>query len=90
MLCRLTTRKNRDGLIPFFEYEKYSKQNQQKSDSMVPVEAFFHVKYGKNYENCKGDDFLNYFELGYGIDFVSEAVGGNLKAVLKKSNQPAD
>ena len=41
-------------------------------------------------ENCKGDDFLNYFELGYGIDFVSEAVGGNLKAVLKKSNQPAD
>lgn len=75
---------------PIFEYEKYSKQNQQKSDSMVPVEAFFHVKYGKNYENCKGDDFLNYFELGYGIDFVSEAVGGNLKAVLKKSNQPAD
>ena len=77
-------------LIPFFEYEKYSKQNQQKSDSMVPVEAFFHVNMEKTMKIAKGDDFLNYFELGYGIDFVSEAVGGNLKAVLKKSNQPAD
>lgn len=77
-------KENRDVLIPFLNMKiqqaKSAEIRQHGSSG-----SLLSCKIWKNYENCKGDDFLNYFELGYGIDFVSEAVGGNLKAVLKKA-----
>lgn len=56
---------------------------------MVPLHALAKIHPGKYDEDAKRDDFLDDFELIGGEFAVADAVGGHLKAIFGKRNQPA-
>lgn len=61
---------------------------------MVPFQHSLKRKGRKNDEHHEGDDLLNDFQLNEGevaaVPFKPNAVGGHLKTVLEKSNQPTE
>ena len=69
--------------------EKDSEADAGEAGGVVPTKLFAKISDGKDSEDCKGDDFLNCFELS-GVEFVgTDAIGGNLKAVFEKGDAPA-
>jgi len=74
----------------FLEHKEYSDNHKPEANKVVPLEGFFEIddrKYGKNNE---GDDFLDGFKLSTVELAIAYAVGRDLKAILKKGDQPAD
>ena len=53
---------------------------------MVPADRFSQVKHREYGEHRDCDDFLDYFQLGAGINRVADAIGGNGKAILEEGD----
>lgn len=75
--------------VPSFEDEKSCQQKKQKTDRVVPFQPFFEVKRRKDCKNRKGNNFLHDFKLRGGKIVMTDAVGGNLKAIFEKGYSPA-
>ena len=72
------------------EDEERSGHDKREADGMIPGEALSEIERGENTEDGQRDDFLNGLEFRSGKVAVSDAVGGNLKTVLKEGDAPAD
>ena len=64
----------------------------QKSsgDGVIPAQVRAEIEGGEDTEDGERDDFLNHLELDGGEAAVADAVCGNLKAILKEGDTPAD
>ena len=58
--------------------------------NVVPADRLFQVEDGKHGEDHKRDDLLNRLELRSAELVGADAIGGNLKAIFKEGNHPAD
>ena len=76
------------GLL--FEDQKSREHQQNKARDVVPAQVFAQIVNRKQREHRQRDDFLQSFQLGGGIVFVTDAVGGNLQTVFEKRDAPAD
>ena len=76
-------------LVPF-EHKEDRAYHAEGGPKVVHCQLFFHNEDGEAGENCHGDYFLNNFQLRQGVDFVSESVGRDLKAIFKEGDSPAD
>lgn len=59
-------------------------------DGMVPAQMGAEIVSGKYAEHREGDDLLNHFELHGREAAIADAVGWNLKTILKEGNRPTD
>ena len=57
---------------------------------MVPAQGFVQPKSRKKHEDGQGNDLLNGFQFRCGKMSITNAVGGHLQYVFKKSQPPAD
>ena len=57
---------------------------------MIPAQSGAKVERGKNSEHRQRNDLLNHLELNRREAAISEPIGGNLKAILKEGDAPAD
>lgn len=72
------------------EYEVNRAHQTETRPQKIPAGTDTHVEYGESHENNKGDDLLNNLELGQRKVPITDSVGGNLKAIFKKSDPPTD
>ena len=72
------------------EHEEGSSDEAAEGYGVVPVEPFAEVIDGEDSEDAQGDDLLDDFELGGREGGGTDAVGGDLQAVLKEGDAPAD
>jgi hypothetical protein len=77
-------------MLPLPKNKKYSQDNQAKADHVIPAKFLFQIQDGKTGKNDKRNDFLNRFQLGGGKLSMPQTIGRNLKAILKKRDQPTD
>ena len=55
---------------------------------MIPTQFFTKVEHGEGGEDGQGDDFLQDFQLGGGIDAVAPAVGRNHEEIFEEGDPP--
>ena len=72
------------------EHEEGSADEAAEGYGVVPMEPFSEVIYGEDSEDAEGDDLLDDFELGGREGGGTDAVGGDLQAVLEEGDAPAD
>jgi hypothetical protein len=76
---------------PFVEYEEHTQHDAGEAEEVIPAKFFAEVDESENAEDCQGDGLLNHFKLIAGeAFFVAQAVGGNLKTVFEKRDEPTD
>lgn len=73
----------------FPENEIDRSEEAERSIEKIPVERFFHEPDRKDREDDHRDHFLENLQLGKSEVMVSNSVGRNLKAILKKGHRPA-
>ncbi len=76
--------------LPFLKDEEYGQNNQGKTHQVVPAQFLLQVQHGKAAEDHQGNYFLDCFQLVGIEDTMTDAVGGNLEAILEKSDAPTD
>ena len=72
------------------EHEEGSSDEAAEGYGVVPVELFAEVIDGEDSEDAQGDDLLDDFKLGGREGGGTDAVGGDLQAVLEEGDAPAD
>ena len=77
----------------FKECEKYGRNNQHKSDNVVPQQRFvIEYRYRDNSKDRQGNRFLDDFQLhqaeGTAIDFAANGVGGNHEEIFDERDTP--
>ena|ERR1700744_3653744 len=79
-------------MLKLLEHKVGAHEDEAKGDQVIPPQLFFENEDGKYTEEGKGNDFLDHLELEGAVAFylVADAVGGDLEAVFKQGNRPAD
>jgi hypothetical protein len=77
-------------VLPFFEDDDDCAYDHEESDDVVPFQFLFEVGDGEDGKDNERDYFLYGLELGGGKLVVADAVGGHLKAVFDKCDEPTD
>ena len=72
------------------EHEEGSADQAAEGYGVVPVKALSEVVNGEDSEDAERDDLLDDFELGWREGAGTDAVGGNLQAVLEEGDAPTD
>ena len=72
------------------EHEEGSTDEAAEGYGVVPVEPFAEVVDGEDTEDSEGDDLLDDLELGWRESAGTDAVGGDLQAILEEGDAPAD
>ncbi len=75
---------------PLRKHEKHRPYHQAESNYIIPLQLFSQIYDGENTEYHKGDDLLNGLELGGGEPVMTDSVCGNLKAVFREGDYPAN
>jgi hypothetical protein len=76
--------------LPLLENDRDRTDHHGKTDEVVPLERFSKIEHGEEREYGQGDDFLDSLQLGCRELVGSDAVGGHLKTMFGKGDQPAD
>ena len=61
-----------------------------KTDHIIPLQVFPQDQLGEDDEDYECDNFLENFELVAVEDLEADAIGGDLKTILKKRDAPRD
>jgi hypothetical protein len=77
-------------MSPFFEDEENRRDDEPKTDEVIPLQLFFQIDNGKNAEHDECDDFLNCLELGARELVRANSVGRHLETVFEERYEPAD
>jgi hypothetical protein len=75
---------------PFLEDDKHRADDHCEADQIVPAQVLFQVENREDRKDGESDDLLNGLQLCRREFVGADAVGGNLKAVFRKCDQPTD
>lgn len=77
-------------LFPVLKHKVNSRQNEYKSNQVIPFKFFFKIEYCESDKHHKRDDFLYGFKLKGAELAIADSIGRHLEAIFEKCDAPAN